>query len=439
VRERAALVADVLLDLGPEAFDQRLDRTDRRVAQRAERLAADVAADGKEELAVALAPLAVFEAVEEELHPVRPLAARRALATRFMVEELREARHRPHQAGRVVHHDHRRRAEHRARLGHAVEIHLEVDLRRRQDRRRGAAGDERLERPALVHAAGLVEQIAERDAERELIGPRPVDMARDGVELRSRVALVGADPLEPVGAAHQDVRHVAQRLDVVDHGRLAEGADDGGEGRFHPRLAALAFERFEHPGLFTADVGAGAAMHVHVELEARAHRVVAQDAAVVGIADRPFEDRRRLGVFAANVDVAGVRLDRPAADGAPLDELVRVEFHQQAVLEGARLGLVGVAHQVARLRLADEAPLHAGREAGAAAPAKARLLDLLDDRGRLHLERLGEPFIAARLLVPGERQGVGIADVAGEDRFKHGRHYLRPRTICTVRLGVRFS
>src|ERR671914_1536440 len=89
-REGAGAVADVPLDLVGKTLDQGLDRTDRRVAQGAQRLAADVLADGEQELRVALAPLAVLEALEHQLHPVRPLPAGRALAARLVVEELRE-------------------------------------------------------------------------------------------------------------------------------------------------------------------------------------------------------------------------------------------------------------------------------------------------------------------------------------------------------------
>src|SRR4029079_11995800 len=85
LRERASPLAHVLLDLLGEAIDQRLDGADRRVAQGAQRLAADVLADGEQKLGVALRPLAVLQAVQHQLHPVRPLAAGSALAARFMI------------------------------------------------------------------------------------------------------------------------------------------------------------------------------------------------------------------------------------------------------------------------------------------------------------------------------------------------------------------
>jgi hypothetical protein len=170
------------------------------------------------------------------------------------------------------------------------------------------------------------------------------------------------------------------------------------------------------------------------------HHAVAEDAALVGVLEGALEDLGGLGVLAADIDVAGGGGDRIAADGAPLDELVGVVLHQQAVLEGARLRLVGVADEVLGLvlPLRDEAPLQAGREAGAAAPAQARLLHFVDDRVGLHLERLGEPLIAAVLLVAFESQGLGSADVAGQDRLERNHHF-NPFRICRTRLGVRFS
>ena len=74
--------------------------------------------------------------------------------------------------------------------------------------------------------------------------------------------------LEPLDAALEDVRHVRERLDVVHRRRHAEGAVLRRERRLLARLALLAFERLEQAGLFAADVGAGAAVHDDVVLEA---------------------------------------------------------------------------------------------------------------------------------------------------------------------------
>src|SRR5262249_44147251 len=99
--ERASALLDVAGGLVAEALDQRLHRPDGGVAQGAERVAAHVLADRQQELPVARAPLAVLDAAEQQLHPVGPLAAGGALAARLVIEELGQARHGAHHAGRL--------------------------------------------------------------------------------------------------------------------------------------------------------------------------------------------------------------------------------------------------------------------------------------------------------------------------------------------------
>ena len=100
---------------------------------------------------------------------------------------------------------------------------------------------------------------------------------------------------------------------------------------------------------------------------------------LVGLGDRVLQPPDHVQHLAAHVDEGVVGPDRVGGDHGALDERVRVGQHQRDVLAGARLGLVGVHHQVVRLAVAlrDEAPLHAGREAGAAAAAQPGLLDHL--------------------------------------------------------------
>src|SRR5206468_10707161 len=71
VREGAGPIPDVLVDLVLEALDQRLHRTDRRVAPGAERVAAALSADREEDLRIALRPLAPPDPLEHLPHPGR--------------------------------------------------------------------------------------------------------------------------------------------------------------------------------------------------------------------------------------------------------------------------------------------------------------------------------------------------------------------------------
>ena len=133
-----------------------------------------------------------------------------------------------------------------------------------------------------------------------------------------------------------------------------------------------------------------------------------------------FDAHDRLGELAADVDVARLGADRVRADRAALDEGVRRPAHDFAILERARLGFVGVAAEVVRLAVArlHERPLHARREAGAAAAAQPRFLDDVDDVARRHAERLLQRLVAAALLPAVERDRLAISEVLGEhDRF----------------------
>jgi hypothetical protein len=105
---------------------------------------------------------------------------------------------------------------------------------------------------------------------------------------------------------------------------------------------------------------------------------------LVGLIDRGLQALTLADELAAHIDVAGARAHRETGDEAALDEKMRIVPHDLAVLAGAGLGLVGIDDQIARppvLRLLrHERPLHAGREARAAAPALARRLHLVDQR-----------------------------------------------------------
>ena len=97
----------------------------------------------------------------------------------------------------------------------------------------------------------------------------------------------------------------------------------------------------------------------------------------------------------ARVDLAGV-----GGDDHPLDQHVRALLHQLAVLERARLGLVGVADQVLlHVAVGQERDLAAHLEAGAAAAADARVHDLRQHVLGRHRQRLAQRLVAAAALV----------------------------------------
>ncbi len=217
-------------------------------------------------------------------------------------------------------------------------------------------------------------------------------MPADAVQLRAAV-LFRTERGKPLGPFGDDERHVAQRLDVVDRGRLAVQADERGKRRFVARLGPLPLERLEERRLLARFVRAGAAVKIDVAIEARAEDVLPQEAVGIGLVDRALEDVLHVQEFAADVDVGDLCADGVTPDRTAFDEQVRIAFHQEMILERSRLALVGVAGDIARLDLlVDELPFHAGREAGAAAAAQTRGLHHVDNLigcvGQRFLERV---------------------------------------------------
>src|SRR6185295_1871120 len=140
------------------------------------------------------------------------------------------------------------------------------------------------------------------------------------------------------------------------------------------RVAALALERVEQAGLLAADVRALAAVDDEVEVVLRVEDALAEVALLVRLRHGRVEDVGLQLVLAADEDEALVRARRDRADDAALDQEVRVLLHQEPVLEGPGLGLVGIAAQVLVHRaLGDEARLLPHGESGTAAAAEARV------------------------------------------------------------------
>src|SRR6516162_9144308 len=121
---------------------------------------------------------------------------------------------------------------------------------------------------------------------------------------------------------------------------------------------------------------------------------------------------------------------------------MRVEAQDVPVLAGAGLRLVGVEHQIGRAAvglLGHEGPLEARREAGAAAPAQVRLLDLVDDCVAAALQQgLGVVPQAPRACA-WQAPILGAVEVA-EDAvavLQHGRSaYLSPVSVVGPPTGA---
>ena len=59
------------------------------------------------------------------------------------------------------------------------------------------------------------------------------------------------------GPAFDNVAHIGQGFDIVDHRGHTKGANVGRKWRFNAWVGALAFQGFDETGFFATDIGPG--------------------------------------------------------------------------------------------------------------------------------------------------------------------------------------
>ena len=257
-------------------------------------------------------------------------------------------------------------------------------------------------------------------------------MARDREDHRA-ARVGGAELREPFRPLTQDRGDRRVALCVVDGRRLTVETEGSRERRLEARLALLALERLEQRGLFTADVGAGAHERVEVEVDAAALYVLAEQPRLVGLLHGGLEARNGFAEeLATDVVVADGRAHGVGTERHPLDQRVRIETQDVAVVAGTGLAFVGVADGVLlHRRIArHERPLGAGREACAPATAQSARLDAIDDLFARELagKHLAPGGIAADLEVGLERPRA--FDAACERLHHHEGHAITPSIEC---------
>ena len=171
--------------------------------------------------------------------------------------------------------------------------------------------------------------------------------------------------VEPVGAMVEDVADPVQRLDIVDQCRAPEDADLGNIGRAVARQAALALDGFDHRRFLAADIGAGAAPKLDLDM-------VAQAGGTDPVELLP-EKGDDFGIFVPHVDEAALDPDDMRRDQNALNHTVWIRRKVQPVLEGSGFAFIAVhRHQTGAGLAADDAPFAPGRETRAAKAAKRR-------------------------------------------------------------------
>ena len=128
-------------------------------------------------------------------------------------------------------------------------------------------------------------------------------------------------------AINQNGRHAKKRLDIVDHGRLAEEALGRHMRRFVPRDRSPAFKGVEHGGSLTTNVTAGTGVHVEFQIHAGAEDVFTEIVVRVCLVNGLRQTFGRFAVQSAQEDIGRFSLDCIGCHDDPFDELMRAALH----------------------------------------------------------------------------------------------------------------
>src|SRR6516162_257 len=372
----------------------------RCVAERAEGAAQHIFRKLADHIYIFRAAEPVVEAIEHFAQPSGAFAAGNAPATGFVSIEMHNAASHVDHAGIFVDDHHAARTEHGAGFGYGVVVHGHIDFVSLEERAGAAAGNNRFQFFAARNTTRhLVDELFHVHAQGNFVDAGLIDVPGDTKEARAAVFRRAAIGIR-FAAFENDRRNGAKSFDVVDDGRAAVKSDDRRKGRLDAGISALAFEGFHERRFFATLVGARAGMDDELEIETGTEDILAQIAARIGFRDSGVHKVQDIAVFATNVNETVMGANGAARDNNAFDQLVRVHFHQRAILAGTGLGLVGVADDVFGLGgiLRDEGPLHAGGKACAATSAEIRFLDFVDDLLRRHgFQDLVEGLVSAML------------------------------------------
>src|SRR6185437_11847885 len=189
-----------------------------------------------------------------------------------------------------------------------------------------------------------------RNAQRQFDATRVVDVAADAIQFRSittgvaRVLRIGRHTYrsESFGTTVDDTPHARNRLDVVYNRWPAERSFHCRERRFNPRAGAFAFQTLDQSGFLAADVRSRTAMQENVEMKVLAENVAAKQIVIVKFINCLLQDAITTAIFITQIQIRRAGPRRIARQNDPFENLMRILFHQDAIVKRTRFALVGV-------------------------------------------------------------------------------------------------
>src|SRR5882724_7838334 len=236
---RAPFLCDVRFKFAAKLAYECARRPGGGITEGADRVARDVARDVENQIQITLFALAIFDPVQNLLHPVAAFAAWAALAAGLVREESGKVQRRPHHAGGFIHNDHAARAEQASRRLDRFIVQINFfDFLGPQHGHGSATGNHAFEFFAARHATAILfKKLFERITHFQLVDAGLGDMTADAEELRPLAFLCANGGISRRGALN-DPRQSGQRLDIVHHRRTTEKAMGRRKRRLQFRPAA---------------------------------------------------------------------------------------------------------------------------------------------------------------------------------------------------------
>ncbi len=191
---------------------------------------------------------------EHLVHALVAMVTGRTAAAGLLFEELGKQHVKIDRTGTFTHKDDASAAHQRVVLGERGALQRKFLCQRpREVTGKRPSGLDRFEPAAAEHTAADLDDLRQRDAERDLHEPDTDDVTREGKDLRPDV---GSGPrfTEPVRAVLEDKWDVSVRLNVVHVRWLHEHAGGRRERRLDARHATAVLHRRDKPRLLAAHV-----------------------------------------------------------------------------------------------------------------------------------------------------------------------------------------
>ena len=183
-----------------------------------------------------------------------------------------------------------------------------------------------------------------------------------------------------------DQRHICEGLHVVEDARSIPDPALRCMDVFRPGLAHLAFQGIHQGRRFSGDEGTRALVHGHIEIEASAQYVLAEQALFSSLLQGKFCAFHCQGVFHTHVDETAVRSNSIRCDDQALQNTVRISLHERTIHESTWISLIAIDNHILGLARsqASRFPFPTGGKSTSAPSPKIGLFYLSDHLFRSH-------------------------------------------------------